>query len=329
MHSIVHRAFGAALLGAVGVRSHGHVSNIVINGKSYEGYDPTTFPYKQDPPIVIGWATKQTDNGFIEPSNFGSSDIICHKSATPAGGHATVAAGDQILITWNTWPESHHGPVIDYLAFCGSGGCENVDKNDLEFFKISEVGHVSGSNPGKWGSDQLVENNNSWLVEIPKSIRAGDYVLRHEIIALHTAGQTNGAQAYPQCINLRITGGGDERPEGVRGTKLYSSGDPGIKFDLYRSFSSYDIPGPDLIDGAEPVRQSSPAASATATATVGSGLGSAPTSEAGGRNNGGSSADSDDTTGNGGARLFGSGKWILLIVNFLSHSQPMLTRSLS
>ncbi|PKS08391.1 hypothetical protein jhhlp_005335 [Lomentospora prolificans] len=325
MFSIHKRAVGAALLGAVGVLGHGHVSNIVINGESYQGYDPTTFPYKQDPPIVIGWATQQTDNGFIEPLDFGSPDIICHKSATPAKGHATVAAGDQVLITWNTWPESHHGPVIDYLAFCGSDGCENVDKEDLEFFKISEVGHVSGSNPGKWGSDLLVENNNSWLVEIPDNVRAGDYVLRHEIIALHTAGQTNGAQAYPQCINLRITGSGNERPQGVRGTELYSSGDPGIRFDLYRSFSNYDIPGPDMISGAEPVKQSSPAATATASATVGNGLGAEPTSGVGGGSGGGSSSGSgDNTTGNGGSRLSDAIQLISIYISAFTTLKIML-----
>jgi hypothetical protein len=291
---------------ATGVLSHGHVTNIVVDGISYEGYDPTSFPYRKDPPVVVGWATKQTDNGFIEPSTFGSSDIICHKSAEPAKGFATVAAGDKILITWNTWPESHHGPVIDYLASCGSSGCANADKTKLEFFKIDEVGLVSGSNPGKWGSDQLVQNNNSWLVQIPDNISAGEYVLRHEIIALHTAGQTNGAQAYPQCINLRITGSGKDLPKGVRGTELYTSEDPGIKFNLYTSFSSYDAPGPDLIPGAKAVEQSSGSITATASAT-------APASTARGGNSDEGRSDSDESDldrifGNGGSRTLEAGK---------------------
>jgi cellulase len=44
----------------------------------------------------------------------------------------------------------------------------------------------------------LTENNFAWNVKIPASLAAGSYVLRHEIIGLHSAGSPNGAQAYPQ-----------------------------------------------------------------------------------------------------------------------------------
>lgn len=42
-------------------------------------------------------------------------------------------------------------------------------------------------------------NNNTGSLTIPSDLKAGNYVLRHEIIALHSAGQEDGAQAYPQC----------------------------------------------------------------------------------------------------------------------------------
>lgn len=38
----------------------------------------------------------------------------------------------------------------------------------------------------------------SWPVKIPSSLAPGNYVIRHEIIALHAAGSSNGAQNYPQ-----------------------------------------------------------------------------------------------------------------------------------
>ena len=38
---------------------------------------------------------------------------------------------------------------------------------------------------------------------VPKCIPSGYYLVRHEIIALHAAGQANGAQSYPQCINRK------------------------------------------------------------------------------------------------------------------------------
>lgn len=49
------------------VAGHGHITNIVINGVSYEGWDIDTFPYESDPPTVVAWGTPNTGNGFISP----------------------------------------------------------------------------------------------------------------------------------------------------------------------------------------------------------------------------------------------------------------------
>ncbi|KAI1313162.1 carbohydrate-binding module family 1 protein [Xylaria venustula] len=262
----------AALTAATGVAAHGHVSNIVINGVSYQGYDPTVFPYETDPPTVVGWTASDTDNGFVDPSTYSSGDIVCHKSATNAGGHVQIAAGDSISVQWNTWPDSHKGPMLDYLAAC-NGDCESVDKTTLEFFKIDEAGILDNTSaPGTWASDVMIGNNNTWLVQIPATLKAGNYVLRHETIALHSAGSENGAQNYPQCFNLEVTGDGTDVPDGVLATELYSSTDPGIEVNIYVTGLDYTIPGPTLISGvSSTVEQSSSAITATANATVGSG----------------------------------------------------------
>ena len=80
-------------------------------------------------------------------------------------------------------------------------------------------------------------------MQIPKSIAPGNYVLRHEIIALHAAGQLNGAQSYPFCFSRAISSSGTAQPDGVLGTELYKNTDPGIKFDLFGKFTTYQIPG--------------------------------------------------------------------------------------
>jgi cellulase len=150
---------------------------------------------------------------------------------------------------WNTWPSSHKGPVIDYLASC-NGACSTVDKTTLEFFKIDEAGLISDTeSPGTWATDNLIANNNSWAITIPTGIASGPYVLRHEIIALHSAGSTDGAQSYPQCINIEVTGGGSDVPAGTLGEALYSETDPGILVNIYTTGLSYTIPGPTLYSG--------------------------------------------------------------------------------
>ncbi|EAA29018.1 carbohydrate-binding module family 1 protein [Neurospora crassa] len=254
-----------ALAGASLVAAHGHVSKVIVNGVEYQNYDPTSFPYNSNPPTVIGWTIDQKDNGFVSPDAFDSGDIICHKSAKPAGGHATVKAGDKISLQWDQWPESHKGPVIDYLAAC-DGDCESVDKTALKFFKIDGAGYDATNG---WASDTLIKDGNSWVVEIPESIKPGNYVLRHEIIALHSAGQANGAQNYPQCFNLKVEGSGSTVPAGVAGTELYKATDAGILFDIYKNDISYPVPGPSLIAGASSsIAQSKMAATATASATL-------------------------------------------------------------
>jgi hypothetical protein len=270
MASPTSKTLLAALTTAATVIAHGHVNDLIIDGVQWPGYDPTVYPYMSNPPTVVGWTTDQTDDGFIAPSAFTSADIICHKSASNAGGHAIVAAGDKVFIQWNTWPVSHRGPVIDYLANCGSDGCETVDKTMLKFFKIDEIGLVDGSSaPGTWGSDQLIANNNSWMVEIPPTIQPGFYVLRHEIIALHDAANADGAQAYPQCFNLEVTGGGSDSPDGILGTSLYGANDPGIFINIYTPLSAYTIPGPALYTGAVHIEQASSVATITSSAVTG------------------------------------------------------------
>lgn len=139
----------------------------------------------------------------MAPSLYGTADINCHIAATPGQIAAPVKAGGKVQLNWTPWPISHKGPMIDYLANC-NGPCETVDKTTLKWFKIDGVGLIDPTKitNGYWGSDVMIANNNSWTVVIPPTIAKGNYVLRHETIALHAAGQSNGAQNYAFCFNL-------------------------------------------------------------------------------------------------------------------------------
>lgn len=237
---------------------------------SYTGYLVNQYPYSSSPPDSIGWAETATDLGFVAPDAYASGDIICHRGGTNAKLSASVAAGGTVVMEWNTWPESHHGPVIDYMANC-NGDCATVDKSTLEFFKIAEKGLVDDTaSPGTWASDQLIANNNSWSITVPSTIAPGNYVLRHEIIALHSAGSTDGAQNYPQCINLEVTGSGTDAPAGTLGEALYTETDPGILVNIYTTGLTYTIPGPALYSGgsSSTATQASVAVSTTAASVA-------------------------------------------------------------
>ncbi|MBE3043695.1 glycoside hydrolase family 61 protein [Candidatus Bathyarchaeota archaeon] len=243
----------AVLAGAVSVSAHGYIAEVNIDGVAHVGFNPAAAPYGPQPDS-ISWANGATDLGFVPSSSAQEADVICHLDAANGILTAPVAAGSTIELTWTEWPDSHKGPIIDYLADCG-GDCTTVDKASLEWFKIAEVAQLelgAGNGvTGKWAPDVLREDNHIWPVTIPASIKPGNYVLRHEIIALHNGGTEGETQLYPQCMNLEITGEGTESPEGVLGTELYTPTDPGILYNIYddQTNPTYVIPGPPLYEG--------------------------------------------------------------------------------
>lgn len=241
-------AVAAGLLASAStVAAHGYVSGIVADGTYFGGFLPDTYNYMTTIPDSVGWTEKATDNGYVAPDAYGTSDIICHKNSSNAQAYGTVSAGGTVEFQWTAWPESHHGPVITYIADCG-GDCTTVDKTALMWTKIDAGGLVDGTTaPGTWASDSLIADNNSWTTTIPSDLIAGSYVLRHEIIALHSAGTADGAQNYPFCVNVQVTGSGASAlPDGTAGTSLYTETDAGILTNIYTTPVTYEIPGPAL-----------------------------------------------------------------------------------
>ena len=216
------------------------------------GYQPR-FEYNPPVPKLIAWSIPDDGNlGFVDPDNYTNPAIVCHIEATPAPLSAPCQPGATVELQWFPWPDGHKGPVLTYLANC-NGPCENVDPSHLEFFKIQELGLLGDAphlTPGFWATDKLIAANNTWTVEIPKDIAAGNYVMRHELIPLHSADVLGGAQNYPQCFNLQIGGSGTVSPKGIPATELYKPDDEGIHYNLYApTLAAYKIPGPPLYTG--------------------------------------------------------------------------------
>ncbi|KAL1901153.1 hypothetical protein Cpir12675_000642 [Ceratocystis pirilliformis] len=252
MPSFTSSIAAAALLSASAVSAHGHVKNIVVDSAFYQGWDfEKGMGYNNNFPDIVGWSNTALDNGFVAREAYATPDIICHLNGNASAAYASVAAGGTVQLDWNAWPDSHKGPILDYMAACPESGCTTEGKTALEWFKVSEVGLIDNSmNSGYWASDLLIKNGNSWQVQIPSSLAPGIYVLRHEIIALHGAGTP---QNYPQCVTLKVTGTGSDKPSGITGDKLYTSSDPIWDFSLYTGATSYAIPGPAMMPGANPI----------------------------------------------------------------------------
>ncbi|KAH8759797.1 family 61 glycoside hydrolase [Diaporthe sp. PMI_573] len=229
--------------------AHGLVSGFVTDGKWNQGYLLDYYYLVKNGgtmPAIAGWYEEALDLGFVEPNNFGTQDINCHKNSAPGSIAGTVSAGGTIQFQWTTWPHGL-GPMLTYIAPY-SGSPSSIDKSKLLWTKIDEAG--INYNTQVWAAQDMINNNNTWTITVPKTLKAGSYVFRHETIAAHGAGSANGAQAYPFCINIQVTGSGTKVPSGgTLGVNLYKATDPGILFNPYTTITSYKIPGPALWTG--------------------------------------------------------------------------------
>jgi hypothetical protein len=92
-------------------------------------------------------------------------------------------------------------------------------------------------------------------ITIPSSIPSGSYIMRHEVINLARAS-TGQAEAFPECFQLQVTGGGSSTPaEFVKSLKsgevarfpgAYKATDAGLNFDPYTAGKDYPFPGPQI-----------------------------------------------------------------------------------
>lgn len=99
----------------------------------------------------------------------------------------------------------------------------------------------------KWGVDRLISNKGVQTITIPKCIAPGQYLLRGELIALHAASSSNGAQFYMECAQLNIiNGSASKTPASVSLPGAYKANDAGILYNLYSGQKTYTAPGPSV-----------------------------------------------------------------------------------
>jgi len=221
------------------VVAHGFVYRVTINGQLYMGNIPNGNPNAS----IIRQISK------VDPVKGANNTFLnCGQDAQPASLVASANPGDLLTFDWrggdlSHWPHNT-GPLMNYLTSCGNTTCDQYDPQDSEWFKISEIGTQSN---GSWVQQELM-NGFTVNTTLPTDIKPGQYILRHEIIALHLATTLGGAEFYPACIQLNIGGNGTGVPTSddlVTFPGGYSDNDPGI-FDpnVFDTSAPYTFPGP-------------------------------------------------------------------------------------
>jgi hypothetical protein len=133
------------------------------------------------------------------------------------------------------------GPVITYMAKVPTG--QNITTwlpgTSKVWFKVDAAGKTgSGTTKGWAATDGLTASKSVYTFTVPAALAPGQYIIRHEIIALHSAFQYPGAQVYPNCLQVTVTGSGTKTPAAsylVAFPGAYTATTPGIVFDGYTS----------------------------------------------------------------------------------------------
>ncbi|OAA68510.1 glycoside hydrolase family 61 protein [Niveomyces insectorum RCEF 264] len=206
-------------------------------------------------------------NNNMPVQNVNSNDIICGAHGTVSQTIADVAPGDKVGAYWqhviggpqfpndhdNPIAHSHKGPVMAYLAKVDDAASATI--NNLKWFKIAEDGFDTGTK--QWGVDHMIANNGWSYFTMPSCIAPGQYLLRVEILALHSAKTSGAAQFYQSCAQIRVSGAGTFTPSAsqlVSFPGAYKTEDPGIHINIYgltgqpdMGGKPYTAPGPPVI----------------------------------------------------------------------------------
>ncbi|KAF2489221.1 hypothetical protein BU16DRAFT_553388 [Lophium mytilinum] len=229
--------------------AHGGVGVYTMEGKEYDGWQPYNSADGQ-----VSIERQYPGYNPLLLADLTTVNLRCNNPGlTGTGVSATVKAGDTILAHWTQWT---HRPasVLVYLAKCPAAGCNSWDGSGTVWFKIDQAGLISGTqNAGIWAGDQITDTLN-WTTTVPASLTPGEYLIRHELIAVH---QANNPQLYPECAQLIVTGAGTASPDSsylVAFPGAYSASDPGLDFNIdspsAMTATTYTIPGPSVWPGS-------------------------------------------------------------------------------
>jgi len=210
------------------------------------------------PSLVVGGTTtaawvnvRQTNNyNSRDPvTDVTSADFRCYDSVTkPTASTISVAAGSQLGIM-SDGTIYHPGVANVYMARVPSSSTAATWAGDgAVWFKVYQIPAVTNG-----GTSITFPSYNLAGISftIPKSLPTGQYLVRMEHIALHSASTFAGAQFYISCGQLSVTGGGSGTPGPLVSIPgVYTGKEPGILINIYYPIpANYTQPGPAVWSG--------------------------------------------------------------------------------
>ncbi|TFK38157.1 glycoside hydrolase family 61 protein [Crucibulum laeve] len=215
------------------VTSHYTFPSLIINGQ-----------------VTPAWANVRQTNNFntqAPVTDVNSPDFRCYTSQTGASATTvSVAAGSQIGIQSNG--NIYHAGVVNVYMAKAPSNVTGWDGSGSVWFKVHQVSAVTDG--GKTITFPA-QNAVGISFTLPKNLPNGQYLLRMEAIALHSASGYQGAQFYISCGQVQVTGGGSGTPGPLVAIPgVYTGREPGIMINIYYPVPvTYTQPGPAVWSG--------------------------------------------------------------------------------
>ncbi|KAH8114433.1 glycosyl hydrolase family 61-domain-containing protein [Phellopilus nigrolimitatus] len=222
---------------ALRVSAHGFPTSVTIDGKQYNGANGADAS-SDSPMRKVSTGDPVTD--------VTSNNIICGQNAATASTDATAKPGSKLQFYWKgeagtNWFHTT-GPIMTYMAKC-EGDCTSfTPSSSTQWFKIDEQGEKNGATDS-WAQANLLSGAPA-NVTVPSTLAAGKYLVRHEIIALQNSQSEGGAEFYPSCLQLTVSGNESGTPNTtVQFPGAYTQSDKGILGNFYNPGTVYVFPG--------------------------------------------------------------------------------------
>ncbi|WYZ43816.1 hypothetical protein EsH8_VII_000252 [Colletotrichum jinshuiense] len=221
--------YSAALILASFASAHYVFPSVTYTGKTTQDWE------------VVRKTANFQSNGPV--TDVTSSQMTCYQLAPGNQGAKVLDVTAGSTIGFNAKASvSHPGPVNFYMAKAPAGvSVTNWDGNGKVWFKIYSDGPTVTSGGLTWPTTGKTTLN----VQIPKCLENGEYFLRVEHVALHSASSPGGAQLYISCAQLRVSSGtGTYKPSLMSFPGAYSPNDPGLVVNIYYPVpQNYKAPG--------------------------------------------------------------------------------------
>ncbi|KAL3458262.1 glycosyl hydrolase family 61-domain-containing protein [Aspergillus heterothallicus] len=226
-------SFVASLALIPSVTAHWNLAALIVNGEVTEEYQYVRRTKSSNSPVKDVTSTDMICN------NGGIDDDVMAETET-----YEVAAGDQVgFKVRDVWGH----PGIQQVYLSKAPDTVKGYKGDGDWFKIYSLTTSNlTSDPITWAAFEDNVGIKDFVFTLPEDLPAGEYLLRGEGLALHTAGDAGGAEFYIGCAQIKVTGSGSGTPAPtVQFPGAYTGEEPGILVGIYwPPLRNYTAPGP-------------------------------------------------------------------------------------